>query len=168
MSERERISWVGLIVNLIIASWYFQRILSLPADADLFGPRTARFAITLMLISIVITTACEVMLRIVQKSTGGGSDAASHDERDALIDLNSTRTAHAVLVGALLVTLVQIALTELVQRRRSWIPAPDNILELLATGPLAAMHVVQLLLAALALASIARNATRIFHYRRGS
>lgn len=55
MSERERISWVGLIVNILIAFWYFQRILALPPDADLFGPRTARFAISLIVAAVMVT-----------------------------------------------------------------------------------------------------------------
>ena len=167
MSERERISWVALIVNTLIAIWYFQRILALPPDADLFGPRTARFAISLVILAVVVTILCEILLRIVQRSTGGGGDAAAHDERDALIDLKSVRNAHGVLGFALVATLVQVGLTEWVQRRGRSFQAPDNVLELLATGPLSAMHVVQLLLGALALAAFTQNASRVFYYRRG-
>jgi|SRR5690606_38272727 hypothetical protein len=167
MSERERISWVGLIVNILIAFWYFQRILALPPDADLFGPRTARFAISLIVAAVMVTVVCEILLRIVQRTTGGGGDAAIQDERDALIDLKATRNAHGVLGLALAVTLVQVGLTEWLQRQGRAAPEPDNVLELLMTGPLAGMHVVQFLLAAIALAAFAQNASRVFYYRRG-
>lgn len=167
MSHREWISWTSLLVTTLITAWYFQRILTLPADADLFGPRTARFAASLVMSAIFITIACEVLLRVVTRGKGVSSDVAAEDERDALIDLKSTRNAHGVLGIALIATLVQVSLIEWVQRLGRTFAAPDNVLELLATGPLSPMHVVQMLLAALALGAIAQNASRIFYYRRG-
>ncbi len=167
MSQREWISWTSLLVTILLTAWYFQRILTLPADADLFGPRTARFAISLVMFAVFITIACEVLLRVVTQGKGISSDVAAEDERDALIDLKSTRNAHGVLGFALIATVVQVSLVEWVQRRGRTFPAPDNVLELLATGPLSPMHVVQMLLAALALGAIAQNASRIFYYRRG-
>lgn len=166
MSNEERISWVALIVNLVIGGWYFSRILALPADADLFGPRTAVFAASLVMVAIIVSILCEVLLRVVQKQTGGGGDAATRDERDALISLRATRNAHGVLGFALVAVLVQIALVEWAQRYRGR-RDPGTVLELLATGPLEAMHVAQLLLAALTFAAIMLNASRVFYYRRG-
>lgn len=167
MSERERISWVGLVVNLVVTTWYFQRILRLPADADLFGPRTAAFAASLVTVAIVVAIGCQVALRLVDQRTGGGKDASPTDERDVLIDLRSTRNAHFVLGFLLIIALAQVALVELAQRSGRAMPAADSVLELLATGPLQAMHLAQLVLAALALAAITQNASRIFFYRRG-
>jgi hypothetical protein len=168
MSERERISWVALIVNLIVGTWYFSRILGAPADADLFGPRTAAFAVKVIIFAIVVSIVCEILLRVVQKSTGDpGGDGKVVDERDRLIGLKATRNAHGVLAGAVIVVLVQIALIEWAARFRHRRGDPETVLELLGTGPLEAMHVAQMLLAALGLAALALHASRIFYYRRG-
>lgn len=167
MSNEERISWVGLLVNLIIAWWYFSRILLLPADADLFGPRIFAFAVKLVMLAVLISIACEVLLRVVQKRTGGGGDAAARDERDALIALKATRNAHGVLGFAVVVVLVQVALSEWVHRYWGGRGESDTILELMGRGPLQAMHVAQLLLLALTLSAITLNVSRIIYYRRG-
>jgi hypothetical protein len=169
MSNQERISWVALVINVVIGYWYFSRILALPADADLFGPLTAAFAAKLVMLAVLVGIASEILLHIVQKSTGGGGDAAAEDERDALISLKATRNAHGVLGFAVVVVLVQIALLEWGSRSRywSWRYEPETVLGLLGTGPLQSMHVAQLLLAALGLAAIALNASRVFYYRRG-
>jgi hypothetical protein len=169
MSNQERISWVALIINLVIGYWYFSRVLGLPADADLFGPITAAFAIKLVMLAVFVGIATEILLRIVQKSTGDGGDAAAEDERDALIGLKATRNAHGVLGFAVVAVLVQIALLEWGARSRhwSWRYEPETVLGLLGTGPLLSTHVAQLLLAALGLAAITLNASRIFYYRRG-
>jgi hypothetical protein len=167
MSNRERISWVGLIINLVIGGWYFRRVLALPADADVFGPHMAMFAVGLVTTAIIVAVVCEILLRVVQKGVGGGTDAALQDERDALIDLKAVRTAHGIFVVAIIVVLVQIALIDWSQRYRGRRPEPETILGLLGTGPLEAMHVAQMLLAALTLGAIALNASRIFYYRRG-
>jgi hypothetical protein len=167
MSERERISWVNLLINLVIGGWYFSRILALPADADLWGPRTAAFAVGLIVTAIVVAIVCEILLRIIQRTTGGGADAAGHDERDALINLKAMRNAHGMLGAAVVVVLVQIALIEWLQRYRGWRGDPQTVLELLATGPLQSMHVAQLLLLALMLTTVTLNASRIYFYRRG-
>lgn len=167
MSDHERISWVNLLVNLVVPAWYFQRILSLPADADLFGPRMVPFVVSLVTAAILVSVACEILLRIVQKQQGEGAGSARRDERDDLINLKAARNAHGVLGAALIVVLVQIALLEWSVRHWRRPADADSVLELLATGPLQAMHVAQLLLAALALGAITLNASRIFYYRRG-
>src|SRR5688572_13069898 len=125
MSNRERISWVGLIINLIIGGWYFSRVLALPADADVFGPHMAMFAVGLVTTAIVVAIACEILMRIVQKEVGGGTDAALQDERDALIDLKAMRNAHGVFVLSIIVVLVQIALIDWAQRYRGRRPDPE-------------------------------------------
>lgn len=168
MSNEERISWVALLVNLIVASWYFTRILQLPADADLFSPLVFAFTVKLVMLAILVSIGCEILLRIVQKSTGGGGDAAARDERDALINLKATRNAHGVLGFAVVAVLVQIAGLEWASRywhRR--FEVPETVLGLLGTGPLEPMHIAQLLLAALTLAAVTLNASRVFFYRRG-
>lgn len=168
MSNEERVSWVALIVNVIIGTLYFSAILRAPADADLFGAGTAVFAAGLVMLAIVVGIGTQVVLQVVQSTSGGGKDAAKRDERDALIELKATRNAHFLLGFLVICVLVQIALIEWAQRywRR---PAAevDTVLELLATGPLQPMHVAQLLLAALTLGAIMLNASRVFYYRRG-
>lgn len=167
MSNEERISWVALLVNLIVGSWYFSRILQLPANADLFGPRILAFTVKLVMFAVLASIACEILLRIVQKSTGGGSDAAARDERDTLISLKATRNAHGVLGFAVVVVLVQVALTEWGRRYWAGRGEAETILELMGRGPLQAMHVAQLLLLALTLSAITLNVSRIVYYRRG-
>jgi len=167
MSKQEQLSWVELIVNSIIAWWYFNHVLRLPANADLFGAHLLRFGIGLVILAIIVSIACHIALKIIQKVAGGGEDAAGRDERDDLISLRAVRNAHFVLGAGLMLTVVQIALTELTQRRGGPVPEPATILALLGTGPLAVQHVVQMLLLAVALGTFALNASRVFYYRRG-
>lgn len=168
MSQQERVSWIALIVNALIGYWYFERVFSLPAGADLFGPRMAAFAVQLIILSIVITIACEVALRVAQKAAGsGGVDKSKIDERDRLILLKAQRNAHGVLSMAIIVVLFQMAVLEWAHRFRNYNPDPRTVFELLATGPLAPMHVAQLLLLALTLSAITVYASRVFFYRRG-
>lgn len=168
MSQQERVSWVSLVVNVLIGYWYFERVLSLPAGADLFGPGMARFAINLIILSIFIGIACEVALGMAQKRSGGSdADKNSIDERDQLINLKASRNAYGVLSMAIGLLLVRVALVEWVQRSGRHVPDPQSMPELLLIGPLAPMHIAQLLLLALTLAGIAKYASRIFFYRRG-
>jgi hypothetical protein len=169
MSKQERVSWISLIVNLVIGFWYFGRVFRLPAGTDLFGPGMAIFAVNLIILSIFIGIASEVALRVAQKQVRGGEskDATGTDERDVLISLKSSRNAYGVLSAAIFLVLVLIALLEWTQRFWHSTPDPKTVLELLATGPLAPMHIAQLLLLALTLAGITVYVSRIFHYRRG-
>lgn len=167
MSHEERVSWVALLVNLVLGFWYFSVVLALPADADLFGANTGAVVVTLIVAAIVLTICCEVALRVVQQARGEKTDAASRDERDALIGLRATRNAHGVLGFSVVIVLVQIALIEWAARYRSRRGPPETVLELLGTGPLQSMHVAQMLLLALTLAAITLNASRVFYYRRG-
>jgi len=168
MSQQERVSWISLIVNLVIGYWYFERVFSLPAQADLFGPGMAAFAIRLIVLAIVLGIACEIALRIVQKGASGGDpDRNRIDERDRLIDLKASRNAYGVLSVVVVIVLVQIALIEMSPRFWHRMPVPETVLGLMGTGPLAAMHVAQLLLLALTLGGITVYVSRIFYYRRG-
>lgn len=167
MSHEERVSWVALLVNLVVGGWYFSHVFALPADADMLGPGTFGFVVSLVVIAIILSIACEIALRIVQRASGEQDGAAPRDERDALISLKATRNAHGVLGIAVVSVLVQITLIEWAARHRSSRGTPETVLELLGTGPLQAMHVAQLLLLALTLAAITLNASRVFYYRRG-
>ena len=168
MSKQERVSWVSLVVNVLIGYWYFSAVLRLPPGADLFGPRMAAFAVQLIILSIVISIACEVALQVAQKHTGGSdADKSSVDERDRLINLTASRNAYVVLSVAIIVLLVRVALVEWVQRSGRHQADPRSMLEMLSIGALAPMHIAQLLLLALTLAGITMYASRVFHYRRG-
>lgn len=166
MSEQERISWISLIVNVVIGALYFSRVFALPADADLFGPRTGLLAAGLIGTAIAIAIISEVLMRIVEHGSGATSNKAERDERDVLIELKANRNGHYVLGFAVIAVLVQVALLEWAQRRGRPLPEPDTVLELLATGPLQTMHVAQLLLLALTLGAITVNASRVCYYRR--
>jgi hypothetical protein len=72
-----------------------------------------------------------------------------------------------VLWTAVFIVLVQIALLEWAQRFGHRISDPQTVLELMVTGPLAPMHIAQVLLLGLTLAGITVYASRIFFYRRG-
>lgn len=171
MSRQERVSWISLIVNLLIGYWYFERVLSLPADADLLGPRMAAFAVQLIILSIFIGIACEIALRMVQKGADSDPDKSRIDERDVQINLKASRNAYGVLSTAIFLVLVLVALIEWAQRYPwAWFqnrPNPQTVLGLMGTGPLAAMHVAQLLLLALTIGAITVYVSRIFYYRRG-
>lgn len=168
MSQQERISWVSLAVTLFIAWWYFSRVLALPPDADLMGRALARFVSGLIGFAIIASILGEVVLRIAQRRARGGTDATAVDERDALIDLKATRNAHVVLVIGVATVLVQIVLVEWMQRGAGGArQEATTLLQHLATGPLSALHVAQMLLFVLTLASIAVYVSRIVCYRRG-
>jgi len=162
MSNRERISWVALMVNLTAGGSYFANILLLPASADLFDSRVAHMSVWVVFLVII---ASEVLSRIVQKRAGGGGDAADIDERDTAIQLRAHRNAHYVLGGALVAVIIRIVLIK--GEPDSTLHNAESVLDVLMKEPLAVMHVVQLLVAALCLSAVAFNLSRIFFYRRG-
>ncbi|MEO8308344.1 MAG: hypothetical protein ABI616_09935 [Pseudomonadota bacterium] len=167
MSRQERVSWLALVVNAIIGAVYFQRVLSLPATADLFGLRMAGFAFQLIALSIVVSIVCELALRLVRKGEGSDPDRNRTDERVTLINLKARRNAHAVLWAGMFAALVQITLLEWAQRFGHGHSVPQTVLGLMVTGPLAPMHIAQVLLLVMTLAGITVYASRIFYCRRG-
>jgi hypothetical protein len=173
MSQQERVSWLSLLTTLLIGYWYFQAVLALPADANLHGPAMARLVTRLVVVAIAIGVAGELLLRMVHgRSQADGPDATSADERDALIHLKATRNAHFALGIGVILVLCQIAMLELTPHLAARIAAgtahaPDTLLQRLLTGPLSALHVAQLLLLALTLASITLYGSRVLYYRRG-
>ena len=164
MSQQEQVSWISLVVSLVIGVWYFGRVLLLPPDADLFSPGMARFALGIVLFSVFASIASEVSLKAIKQRRKGSTDL---DERDLHIDLKACRNAYGVLSGAVAVVLAQTAIIEWFARLRRHRPEPETVLGLLGTGPLAPMHVVQMLLFALLLAGITVYVSRIVYYRRG-
>jgi len=173
MSQQERVSWLSLLTTLVIGYWYFQAVFALPADADLHGPAMARLVTKLIVMAIAIGIAGELLLRMVQyRSQAAGPDATSADERDALIHLKATRNAHVVLGLGVILVLCQVVMLEMTPRLAGRLAAgsaqvPDTLLQRLLTGPLSALHVAQLLLLALTLASITLNGSRVLYNRRG-
>jgi hypothetical protein len=174
MSRQERVSWVSLLVTLIIGYWYFSRVFALPADASLHGMVMAAFVTKLIVIAIVVSIAGEVALRLAQRYMRGddGEDATARDERDALIDLKSTRNGHGTLIVGLFIVLGQIAMHESVQHWGQFRQAragadPETVLQLIFAGPLSPLLVAQLLLMVLTLSGAVTYASRIFYYRRG-
>jgi len=104
------------------------------------------------------------------KAIGAGlndADKSSIDERDRLITLKASRNAYGVLTAGTMLLLLRIAVVEWVQRSGRHVPDPQSMFELLSAGPLAPMHIAQLLLLALTLAATTMYASRIFFYRRG-
>jgi len=173
MSQQERVSWLSLLTTLLIGYWYFHAVFALPADANLHGPAMARLVTKLIVMAIAIGIAGELLLRVVQnRPHAAGPDATPADERDALIHLKATRNAHVALGLGVILVLCQIAMLEMAPRFAGRLAAqpvqgPDTLLQRLLTGPLSALHVAQLLLLALTLASITLYGSRVLYYRRG-
>ena len=173
MSQQERVSWLSLLTTLLIGYWYFQAVFALPADADLHGPAMARLVTKLIIMAIAIGIAGELLLRMVQhRAHAADADATPADERDALINLKATRNAHVALGLGVILVLSQIAMLEMAPRLAGRPVAgsthvPDTLLQRLLAGPLSALHVAQLLLLALTLASITLYGSRVLYYRRG-
>lgn len=169
MSQQERVSWISLLASLVIGYLYFSRVLAMPADADLLSPGMARFAIRLMFIAIVASVASEFLLKVARHSARG-PNATALDERDRLIDLKACRNAYGVLNGAVAAVLFQVMMLEWFQRLGSKRPAPapppETVLGLLGTGPLAPMHIVQMMLLALMIGGLTVYVSRIIYYRR--
>ena len=164
MSESERITWANLVAKLVAGIWYFSYVLSLPAGVDLSDPGIAK---RLVWPIIVVGLVSGTMLRAVQKRTGGGIDAAQRDERDDLITLRATRIAYGVF-GVAVGTVFILVMPFRPQHFRLGTGESLTTFQLLGgKDPLQVMHVAQLLLLALLLASITLSASRIFYYRRG-
>jgi hypothetical protein len=165
MTKQEGISWISLLVGLTIGWYYFSRVLALPADADLFSTGMGRFALRLVLLSVFASVASEIALKVIQQRARA-MDATAVDERDQLIDLKSCRNAYIVLVCGVCAVLFQVAMLETFQRQGRSRHSPETMLEVIGTGPLAPMHIAQLLLLVLMFASLAVSASRIAYYRR--
>lgn len=149
MSLREKSAWISLGITLFVYVPYF---------AGMLGPLfhhefTLAAVLPLFLGAVLLQTMLMVASQIVLALIGRGELA---DERDRIIDARAHRVGYNVLhITASFTLLCLIALTA--------IPAEIRIGQAPAVAFLG-----QVLLLCLVLAELARNATEIVCYRRGS
>jgi hypothetical protein len=162
VSKQERLSWVGLLVNVGVGTAYFGFLFVQPhwqATAFTVVP-------WIILVAVLIGTAVEVALSLLFRRP---SDAVGRDERDWTINLRGWRNAYFVLAAVIFYVIARILLAEIYVHAaptRAGAPAPA-LVERLFLDPVTPTSVMLLLLFAMTVASCAAYASRIAYYRFG-
>jgi hypothetical protein len=166
VSKPERASWIALLVNLLVGVWYFNAVFSLPGDVNLYSPALAHLIVQLIILSIVLAIAAEVVFHVL---AGQPSDKVSQDERDRLIAARAARNGYYLLAAGVFAIMARIVMAASVEQMPSYVRAwhEPGAIETLFAGPVSPLHVANLLLLAVMVAGAVVNASRVFYYRRG-
>ncbi|MCB1669957.1 MAG: hypothetical protein R3F41_06040 [Gammaproteobacteria bacterium] len=151
VSLREKELWAELLIDLLVAAYYYPRAISLMTEG------TAAMAGREMAGLVASTIVFAIVAGIVLFGTihyHGETEKA--DERDFRFEISSNRVAYWSLNFFLVLILSLLTINEFASR-----PMPGAFI--LEAGPLG---VGQLILLAIFLASITRVTTQLFHYRR--
>jgi len=146
MSLRERKLWCELLIDVVIAVYYFSHALPLLAEPDpQFGAITA-------LIGKCIGLAIVLAIIVFSLAHVDAPEQPS-DERDQLFDARGNAIAYFTLLGCVSLMMVQVSVAEL---------APDR-----APFQMTPMVVVHLLLLSVILSSTVKAVVQLISYRRG-
>ncbi|NNE37246.1 MAG: hypothetical protein HKN08_02990 [Gammaproteobacteria bacterium] len=150
-STREKNLWSELLVDIVVALYYFPKMLLmlLVGQEALTGAAMAGLVTSTVIVAIV--TASIIALFLHAEKT------PEHvDERDHLFEYRGSRTAYLVLVICVVALMGTIIVQELMPDFTR-----DRFVEL---SPVAIAH---LLLLALVVSSTVKSVTQLFFYRRG-
>jgi hypothetical protein len=153
MSKLERAAWLSLIVEIVVAVYYFSAIFAMGPDVDIQSPAMAGLVGRVIMLAIILGIVSEIIMNgIIRRNR----DTVPEDERDALISAKSYRNGFFALAICCAGIIGQIVLSE---GARTW-----WMKDIVTITPVYAAH---LLLLAMMLSSFTINASRIFFYRRG-
>lgn len=146
MSLRERKLWCELLVDVVIAVYYFSNALPWLAEPD------PQFGAITLLIGKSIGLAIVLAIIVFSLAHVGAPEQPS-DERDRLFDARGNAIAYFTLLGCVSLMMVQISVSELAPGRALFEITP--------------MVVVHLLLLCIILSSSVKAIVQLISYRRG-
>ena len=151
MSAREKNLWAELLVDTVVALYYFPNVFSLIAAGKnvLVGFAMAILVVKTIFLAIVISTAAAIILRVWQ-------EPGKEDERDYQFSARGTMIANRALIIFTILIIGQIMMEAL-------LPGRDLQRRIIA-APLIIAH---LLLLSLMLSSTIKSVAQLFFYRRG-
>ena len=166
MSKQERVSWISLFINLVVGWWYFSEVLAIPAEVDFHSRSMGALVTTVIMLTIVLTIAAEMVLRLV---AGTPADKVAQDERDVLISAKAYRNAYGLLSSGVILVVVVIVWAQTrtaihLSQQNDWYADPLRYL-LVNIGNTS--FIAHPLLLANLVAICVVYASRIFYYRRG-
>lgn len=151
ISTREKNLWVELLVDVIVALYYYPKMFLLitAGDVALTGERMTNLIISTVMLAIFVSVALAALLH-------DRKEPEPRDERDLIIDNRGS-----VLFGRLLLACVLAIMAMIVTQQMSIGRRVDWLIEL---SPLVIGH---LLLFTLMISSTASSALKLVLYRRG-
>ncbi|MBT8147571.1 MAG: hypothetical protein KJN90_12010 [Gammaproteobacteria bacterium] len=151
MSIREKDLWGELLIDVLVALYYFPKVFALMAQGDtmLRGGEMADLVISTIVLAIVVSI---VVFGAIHRK----GEAEDRDERDLQFEAQGNLLAFRVLYGFLVLILGQIVMWEYF--------SPSDLDALLTeAGPLVVGHMILL---AMILTSMVKAAVQLFQYRR--
>jgi len=152
LSIREKGLWAEVLVNALVAVYYFPKAIALMAQGDalLRGREMAGLVTSTIVLAIVMSTIVFGAIHIK-------GEAEDRDERDLQIEAQGNLLAYRVLCGFLVLILGQIVLWE-------YFDAAGIGTLLKEAGSLVVGHMILL---TMMFASVIKVAVQLYHYRRG-
>jgi hypothetical protein len=152
ISTTEKHLWAQLVVDLVVALYYFPKMFSLiRAGHTALVPVMAGVVVTSIILAIIVGIAVAILLRIWQ-------EPERIDERDLQFSARGTLIANRVLVISILLIIGQLVFEGL-------FPGLRGRLFSLMTKPLTIAH---FLLLSLLFSSVIKSIAQLFLYRRAS
>jgi len=151
MSTTEKNLWAELIVDVVVALYYFPKMLSLIRAGDTaLIPVMAGVVVISIILAIIVAIAVAILLRAWR-------EPKREDERDRQFSARGTLIAYRALAVFVALIMGQLVFEGLFPGLRGGFA--------ILTKPLLIAH---LLLLSLLLSSAAKSATQLFLYRRVS
>lgn len=153
MSIREKDLWAELMIDLLVALYYFPRAMALMAQGDVVmrGSELAGLVGSTIVLAIVVSI---IVFGIIHRS----GETEHKDERDYRFEARGNLIGYWTLTALLVLLLGCIVLTEYSFPVR-------QVPFLLEMGPLGVGH---LILLALVLTSIVKAGTQLYYYRQSA
>jgi hypothetical protein len=151
LSIREKNLWVELLVDVIVALYYYPKMFLLitAGDAALTGERMVNLIISTVMLAIFVAVALAALLHEKQQPE-------PKDERDLVIDNRGSVLFGRMLLACVLFIMGMIVMQEMsIGRQLEW---------LIALSPLVIAH---LLLFTLMISSTTSSVLKLVLYRRG-
>jgi hypothetical protein len=152
-SIREKNLWFELLVDVVVALYYYPKAfrLMMAGDQALSGTFMVGLITSTVILAIIVSSVLSVFLHTQTKPE-------PKDERDRLIEAHSGLLANRVLVGGVLLIMAYVVLQELA----------GDIARSRALFTLTPLVIAHLLLVALMLSSMTNSIAKLVSYRRGS
>lgn len=156
MSMHEKELWCELLVSGFVSVYFFSRTFGLlmMGDDALMGREMARLIVKTIILAIGLSIVVFGIIHASHRYDSGNPEPV--DERDRLFSARASNVAYIVLVVAICILLGQIVMEQMFAAAAEHLP--------FRLTPLIIGH---LLLAAMAVASLAKAITAIVYYRRG-
>ncbi|MCH6256292.1 hypothetical protein MLD52_07015 [Puniceicoccaceae bacterium K14] len=152
MAKQERIAWVVVIFDLLIAIYYFSHAPLVLEAADLYTRGMRKVVMTCFILMVI----AEIIVGIVSWSKKGET---VEDERDVQIKDKSVAVGYRTMLGFVVILIGHIVFFQ----GMTGLVGEENARQFPALGELGIANV---LMGVLILSTVAQHIAKIFYYRK--